>query len=530
MCWIAIAKKKNIISIFENQKDRGLDSIWLINFQTWDIFTAKKDFLMEYEDIISKIIDETSDELCFFHNRKASVWEVTLENSHPFIWDKFILSQNWTSKEIFNIYWDVYNKDTDSETLLCLLEDTCTTLEECIQALDQIDEALWTIIMFSKGRILIYSDSTRCTFVEISNKLNKKKEIISSTLDSLTNYKPTSSTGYSNWFYIICDAETWLIELEWSYDEVYNKDLYTTIYSSGWDDNKKTFITKTTKKKASSSASWYNPEDNDNYGGYMSKAALLAKKKREWRFGKKKWRNIGENKKKTDREIGTIIANLWTVTNNFYLEDIQDEEDALLLIDEYSIAMHLNHKSKWVLVNQLLNIIWGNDRALEKVSISYLNILQVASNDVFNIKTIPNKTLIDRLFFVPMLYLIEISPLIGLTLKLNLIRHTRIINELSYWEHVYYFLWLKYFWTHLNNLQYEEEWNHVNWFELSVETHLFLMYKIDCSFNWKAFVWDDTPEGMRQIVIWFILAWYALWLNASNMNLNREVFNKIIAK
>jgi hypothetical protein len=249
MCWIALAPKSELIEILNNQKTRWLDSLWVIDFDTNIVAHAVKSSVLQYEPFIRKNIDTSLHTFAFMHHRKASIWDIHLENSHPFIWSKFILAQNWTSPDFYTTWKDVFHKETDSENLLAYLEQECNTLEECINVLDTIECSLWNIFIFHKWRTLIYSDSTRETFVDTADYVFDpevewwESETIA-FVSSITNYKPNTLLWYRNWFHIIMNSVTWQIEHEWCYSEHYNQDIFNTTTVHWTKLHKRTQVTK----------------------------------------------------------------------------------------------------------------------------------------------------------------------------------------------------------------------------------------------------------------------------------------------
>jgi len=106
------------------------------------------------------------------HHRKASVGNVTLDNNHPFIGSKFMLSQNGTAKEWYISIPMLDRKETDSETLLWAMEKECDTLLECVTFLNNIKTPVGTINIFYEGNMLVWSDATRGTYVDIHEQTN----------------------------------------------------------------------------------------------------------------------------------------------------------------------------------------------------------------------------------------------------------------------------------------------------------------------------------------------------------------------
>ena len=162
-----------------NQVDRWLDSVWVITW--WKIYTTIKNGLKGYRKYIRHLWQEP-DSLSILHHRKATIWDITLDNSHPFIWKHFNLMQNWTSKKFYKMYDDIYKWETDSETLMNYIESRTKDIRKVPAVLDnlaeQMDETFWNIIITNGNLILFYADWARETYINIKGK----------KVESITNY------------------------------------------------------------------------------------------------------------------------------------------------------------------------------------------------------------------------------------------------------------------------------------------------------------------------------------------------------
>ena len=512
MCWVAIIPKKKAYETLDNQRLRWLDSLWIIDFQSGKVHTSKKDTLLEYKEYIEWTL-ESNDELCFMHNRKASIGIVNLDNSHPFTWKKFLLAQNWTSKEFMTTYWTTYWKDTDSETLLMYLEDHANNLEECIEVLDEIDDLVWIILIFFKWKTLIYADSTRWSHIEIED-FKKDKEnpdkVTGSRLIQFTNLKDKTNSEYRNWFYMIIDSITWNIEKEWNYDKQYNDQLYSSIYTHGIKSVKKTQKTK---------------KNNTGPTGYSNNQSALivnprgSKKNKErtqtWKKRSGGKSQISKKKMMTQLDIGTIL----TATSKYKLEELEVASDIEIVLSDYWVDKILNDISITMLAKSLAEFIWNEVR--------YNSVMNLIARKAFTLNWDHTKEIyLDKIFCVPLWLLIPIEAVDKEFIFLNHVRHIRFINTLSDVELWFYMRWLNYFWRRLKDLQYEEEYNKVrdNW--CTIETYLWLEWKEEPSFNQVVPYMIESNEVSK----WLIKAWYTLWLNADDLNVEKDVYNNITRK
>lgn len=236
MCWIAICSFDRCKEVLEEQNDRWLDSLWIINLDHQTFIKWVKDTQKQYDTFIDEI--ESQDGNIIMHHRAASIGKVTLNNAHPFFTPRFWLMQNWTSKDFFKEYKKVYNKETDSETLLHYLDEECDSLEWAQKILDLMTDNLWIIIMIDKSlsKILIFSDGKRESFFDIKDD----------KLLEFTNYQPWYYEGYTNIGYMILDFDLNILKQEFDAElntvAFVNPYKYTYIvddaYYTKWVDNK----------------------------------------------------------------------------------------------------------------------------------------------------------------------------------------------------------------------------------------------------------------------------------------------------
>lgn len=480
MCWIAYAPKKNMVDILENQKIRGLDALWLIDFQKGEIMTAFKPTLLDYQDFIETNLED-NDELCFMHHRKASIGGISLDNSHPFIWEKFVLAQNGTSTAFMTSMAEVYGKETDSETILHFLEDSADTLEECVDLLDLIDCPLGIIFIFHKGRTLIYSDSCRGSYLEVADtkeEIDGKSVVVSSAVKTFTNFPIAGKMEYRNWFYIICDSKTGTIEKEWNYDTYYNTNVFGMASSHWLQSCKKTQVTK---KKAPVVINNYSKKNNTN--------ALVVN-----RTKKKKKQKIA-----TTKEYESII----TLTDNYVLSDFKTEKDVKDVFLKYSASRGLNANAIDILCEEVFKII-SNE-------INYSFIYSISTTEVFK----DNPSVIDYLFLIPVQYLLGVKAVNNISLHVNIIRHVRALNTIDADDIIEY----------LSALKYLIEGNNVVSFNpLNLEDYLEAEFLIESSGNPLAMEEDDVVEWVEASAKMFIKAWHVCGLRAKDMNITQEYY------
>lgn len=200
MCWIIISTKPSLSWILSHQKDRGLDSVWVLSSE--NMYKATKEGLDWYNNFIDRIEDDRK--LYILHHRKATIWEINIDNAHPFIWAKYTLVQNWTVR-LFNVSGkEDYGQDVDSHNLLHLIEDFSNTLEEVPKVMKQFkkvykDEFGIVILVDKDWRILFISDGARESYIETF-----EWKVL-----SISNYETWTIYWYKNSWYI-------LFEFDWT--------------------------------------------------------------------------------------------------------------------------------------------------------------------------------------------------------------------------------------------------------------------------------------------------------------------------
>lgn len=224
MCWIWIAVWTRLGEILKSQKDRWYDSIWVTNWKH-----ILKRVFKEFDDYL-KLLDEAdwSDKLFLMHHRKATIWDINLNNAHPFKGKYFTLMQNWTSRTFYIRYKMHYRKETDSENLLCYIERATKKIEDIPSILEKlskkIDDKFWNIIVTDGKKILFYTDGARESYVNI--KWEKVVEI--------TNYKNWLYWYNNNWF-IIFDYSWNIFSMDMKdINTKYFYQYYTTTQNTCW--------------------------------------------------------------------------------------------------------------------------------------------------------------------------------------------------------------------------------------------------------------------------------------------------------
>jgi len=227
MCWISITKKSKVRETLLNQKDRGLDSVWIItmNGTNWKVANNYRG----YKKFIKREIwwgHNPKDGIAILHHRKASIGAINIKNAHPFNGRYFQLMQNGTSQVFYNTHKLQYKKDTDSETLLNYIEDRTSNIAEVPSILEQlssrIKEDFGVIILVDKlsGQILFYTDGARETYLDLDLENNK--------VNWLYNYEPWKKEWWDNRWWLLMDFSFNLLENTF---EKINEDTFYLFYS-----------------------------------------------------------------------------------------------------------------------------------------------------------------------------------------------------------------------------------------------------------------------------------------------------------
>jgi hypothetical protein len=214
MCWTIITRYKKLAERLSSHKGRGLDSVWIVNLKYGRLYKYIREDLYWYLKWIES--QDEHDWLCIMHNRKASIWNITIDNAHPFKIKKFWLLQNWTCKEFMKTYKNIYKKETDSETLLTHIETKADTIKWWLNVLQSITDTLWIVILISikEKRVLVYTDWLRESYIKIQNWYLKE----------FSNLQPDDSGWFKNKWYLIIDYEWKIIEKE--FEDKLNTELF----------------------------------------------------------------------------------------------------------------------------------------------------------------------------------------------------------------------------------------------------------------------------------------------------------------
>jgi len=191
--------------------------------------------LKNYLSYIKNCIEE--DSIYILHHRKASVGAICLDNVHPFEGESFILVQNWTIRNFYKAYKNIYWKETDTETLLSYLEEKASCLNDIPIILKELSETykedFWIIIIKSRieDKILFYTDGSRESYIDINTTNN--------TINGIYNYNTHS--GYENTGHIVLSYKG--VILENTFKSFNKKTFY--LYTS-WIQKRKNAITTRT--------------------------------------------------------------------------------------------------------------------------------------------------------------------------------------------------------------------------------------------------------------------------------------------
>ena len=231
MCWIIITPNKDEIkNHLKYQEDRWLDSIWIINKE--NIHRAVKANIEWYNSYIDNI-DNIDNSLYLIHHRKATVWDINLDNCHPFMGKNFILIQNGTVKDFHKETG--FDMEVDSHNLLLYIEKHTKSIKNIPNVLkgfkEKYKEDFGILILADyKWNIIFISDWWRESYIEIED--NK--------IQLIRNYKRLIKEWYKNIWYIIFDFQWNLIkqefEKELNTEDFKKKIIYNTQYNTRNDD------------------------------------------------------------------------------------------------------------------------------------------------------------------------------------------------------------------------------------------------------------------------------------------------------
>ncbi len=208
--------KKDPEEYVDKVEDRWLDSLWILSLEKWKRKISKvmpsikqQYFTDEIQSDYAKEIKQV-DSSCMIHLRNSSVWAVTLKNGHPYNWNRYVLAQNWTSRDLhafFKIKWELewFNHsahwESDSAALLSYIEyQDYKNLKDIYIMLKKVVDVLWVIFIYDKqtGNALIYTDWCREFFISIKDNVLLRAE----------NYKSDTEKNRYSEAYIIFNFET----------------------------------------------------------------------------------------------------------------------------------------------------------------------------------------------------------------------------------------------------------------------------------------------------------------------------------
>lgn len=149
-----------------------------------------------YQDIIeltTRAFDQQK--YVFAHHRKGTVGSNSIENTHPFETDKFILAQNGTDHRLheWGIVEGIDPDRSDTFVLLQYLDMHCNTLEECLARIAILLSrkiTIGTIMIYSKTewKIMFFADGERSLYIE-KNQDGTINYIQSRQDDTVCDYK-----------------------------------------------------------------------------------------------------------------------------------------------------------------------------------------------------------------------------------------------------------------------------------------------------------------------------------------------------
>ena len=233
MCWIAIVRgKKRLCDILSNQVDRWLEGMGVITPKVYyrALYTKLKHYLSYIKNCIAE------DSIYILHHRKASLGAICFDNVHPFEGEKFILVQNWTIRNFYKTYKDIYRKETDTATLHAYLEEKASCLWDIPIILKELSEThkedFGIVIIKSRieGKILFYADGSRESYIDINTTSN--------TINSISNYD--NNSWFENTWYMVLSYKG--VILESTFEDLNKKEFYLYI---SWIQRRKNAITRT---------------------------------------------------------------------------------------------------------------------------------------------------------------------------------------------------------------------------------------------------------------------------------------------
>lgn len=291
MCGIFFGKKSKVYTVYDLQRERGTDGIGIISpFKSQkicELITIRRD--ETYKNFIDSF-DVPKKSNVIMHHRKASMGTVKTENTHPFVSKRFFMVHNGTCKESFAIadFLNVGKKDTDSETILSVIESQAKDLKGVVPILDgfsRTEKGIGTILLVEKRTniILFYSDGERASFIKMKEWSANEK------IHSISNIDDDGEYDHKSIGHIFFKFDGTILE----------KDIQMNIY-----EKKKVAVTYTPP------AYTYG----GNYGSYYGKTKNDGKKKYDdnYDYGYDDyWRNYEDDysQKKNEKEKVEPLGN-----------------------------------------------------------------------------------------------------------------------------------------------------------------------------------------------------------------------------
>lgn len=229
------------LNYIEKVEDRWLDSLGILSLIS-DQRKVKKSMpsVRQQYSFDTKLEDDYAKDLkginssCMIHLRNSSVWAVTLKNWHPYIWERYVLAQNWTSRELHDFFkvkgeleWFYHDRygESDSAALLSYIEyQDYTSLKDVKDMLNKVQDVLWIIFIYDKdtGNALIYSDACRELYIEEREWYLIRAE----------NYKSlTEKEWFTTWYVIFNFKTSKIIEKQYTMKIKVKKTPITNTYA-----------------------------------------------------------------------------------------------------------------------------------------------------------------------------------------------------------------------------------------------------------------------------------------------------------
>lgn len=180
--------------------DKEAGSFFFTDNRTYN-FQKLEEFYQDILELTTRGFDQQK--FIFAHHRKGTVGSNSIDNTHPFETDKFILAQNGTDKRLHE-WWIVEGIDPDrSDTFVLLqyLDLHCNTIQECLERIKILISrriTIGTIMIYSKAeeKIMFFADGERSLYIS-------KNE--AGTIDYIQSRKDDTYVDYKTKGYIVTD-------------------------------------------------------------------------------------------------------------------------------------------------------------------------------------------------------------------------------------------------------------------------------------------------------------------------------------